>query len=85
MVTAMICDRCGGFQRWSHFENLGGASGSWAYDGWLCINCGDIVDPLIVNNRKMQNVVDHRHLVRPFENKAIWLRAGEKTVAGSST
>lgn len=70
----MNCERCGGLQIWSHFENVGGPAGAWAYDGWLCMNCGSIVDPLIAVNKSMTHATPTGNRVRPFEGKIIWSR-----------
>jgi hypothetical protein len=47
----MICARCGGVM--NHEEFFIGNKGCipWWYEGWRCIHCGDIVDPLILLNR----------------------------------
>ncbi|MEC4889363.1 MAG: hypothetical protein RI101_04810 [Nitrospira sp.] len=29
-----------------------GADQWWAFDGWLCLNCGDVIDPVILTNRE---------------------------------
>jgi len=46
----MTCKRCGGLTIARHFE--GGQA--WEYDGWECLICGDITDPLIMTNRDAQ-------------------------------
>jgi hypothetical protein len=46
----MTCERCGGLSIARHFE--GGQA--WEYDGWECLICGDITDPLIMTNRDAQ-------------------------------
>ena len=46
----MTCKRCGGLSIARHFE--GGQA--WEYDGWECLICGDITDPLIMTNRDAQ-------------------------------
>ncbi|ALA60427.1 hypothetical protein [Nitrospira moscoviensis] len=72
----MKCARCGGLQLWSHFANLGSAVGAWAYDGWRCMNCGDVVDALILENRSLQQeTISVAHRVRPFGGNVVWLRA----------
>lgn len=80
-MMSMTCERCGGLQVWSHFENVGSPAGSWAYDGWLCMNCGYIVDPLILHNRSMPHTPAAGNRVRPFEGKIIWSRPRPDIVA----
>ena len=46
----MTCERCGGLSIAAHFE--GGQA--WAYDGWECLLCGNITDPVIMTNRNAQ-------------------------------
>ena len=46
----MNCERCGGMNVAMHFE--GGYA--WEYDGWKCLICGNITDPLIMTNRDAQ-------------------------------
>ena len=70
----MNCARCGGLQLWSHFESLGTSVGAWAYDGWRCMNCGDVVDPLIVENRSLQQPAPPSNRVRSCAADIIWLR-----------
>jgi hypothetical protein len=47
----MTCERCGGLSVPRHFE--GGQA--WEYDGWECLICGNITDPLITSNREAQS------------------------------
>jgi hypothetical protein len=46
----MNCERCGGMSVAMHFEG----SCAWEYDGWKCLICGNITDPLIMTNRDAQ-------------------------------
>ncbi len=78
----MRCGRCGGLQLWSHFANLGSAVGAWAYDGWRCMNCGDVVDALILENRSLQReMISTAHRVRPVGGHVIWLRSRQDMIA----
>lgn len=47
----MACGRCGGCVVARHF--VGGRD--WEYDGWECLICGNIIDPLITSNREAQS------------------------------
>jgi hypothetical protein len=81
-VATMKCDRCGGLRLWSHFANLGSAVGAWAYDGWRCMNCGDIVDAVILENRSLQQtLISTAHRARPYEGRVIWLRSRQERLA----
>ena len=46
----MSCERCGGLSVATHFEG----DHAWEYDGWECLICGNITDPLITSNREAQ-------------------------------
>lgn len=50
----MGCGRCSGLMVAMHFGSGLVRSGSWEYDGWLCLNCGNVVDPMILVNREAQ-------------------------------
>ena len=77
----MTCERCGGLQLRSHFANVKSSVGAWEYDGWLCMNCGEIVDPLILSNRSRQHVIANGDRVRPFGGKVMWVPSQEDAVA----
>lgn len=47
----MTCERCGGLSVAMHFEG----NHAWQYDGWECLICGNIIDPLIASNREAQS------------------------------
>lgn len=84
---ATTCDRCGGFLLERHFENLDGSAWGWAYDGWMCLNCGDVVDPLIVQNRSLQGKANDPIPARSYDggkSKIGWLRMRDDAVAGGS-
>lgn len=46
----MECGRCKGLLLPMHFSD----EGVWEYDGWKCLICGNITDPLIALNREAQ-------------------------------
>ncbi len=47
----MRCDRCEGIMSYELF--YGGDGHFW---GWRCLRCGDIVDPIILENRGLKVV-----------------------------
>jgi hypothetical protein len=81
----MTCRRCGGCQCWSHFQSWGGTSAAWEYDGWLCLNCGEVVDPLILLNRTLQKQFQSglpgEIPARPYEGRILWVSRREDIVA----
>jgi hypothetical protein len=48
-VNAMKCHRCGGVMTYEKF--YGNAED---FFGWRCILCGEIVDPVILENRHVR-------------------------------
>jgi hypothetical protein len=46
-----------------HFEEFKNAQNDlfWVYEGWRCVFCGEVVDPLILLNRQREQ---HRHETR---------------------
>ena len=47
----MTCTRCQGCMAKDHFMDLlESAEGMWM-DGWRCLNCGNVLDPVMKRNR----------------------------------
>lgn len=46
--ASIPCPRCRGLSVATRF----GTGYWWAFDGWLCLNCGDVIDPVILTNRR---------------------------------
>ncbi|HEX6948361.1 MAG TPA: hypothetical protein VF127_02075 [Nitrospira sp.] len=36
-----------------HFLDLQESGGEWWLEGWRCINCGHVFDPVVENNRRL--------------------------------
>ena len=71
----MRCERCGGFQLQCHFMYRKSTTAPWEYDGWRCLNCGEIVDPLILLNRSLQGKMNDLVPARPYDGgRVIWLK-----------
>ena len=47
----MDCPRCKGVMSQEIFEDLLDDTGSINFEGWRCLTCGEILDPLIAQNR----------------------------------
>ena len=45
----MVCPRCDGLMLQEVFVDFAGMDGS--FEGWRCLVCGEIVDPVIASNR----------------------------------
>jgi len=46
------CPRCQSVMVKDVFEDLGDDTGTLCFNGWRCIICGEILDPVIVRNRE---------------------------------
>ena len=68
----MICHRCQGLMYPFELRDWVGGRGRDPWDAWQCIACGEIVDPVIVNNRSLikgKRTPGHaRHLVGLLED-----------------
>ena len=49
----MTCQRCQGCMARDHFLDLQESGGEWWLEGWRCINCGHVFDPVVENNRRL--------------------------------
>ena len=38
---------------WDHFLDLQESGGEWWLEGWRCINCGHVFDPVLERNRRL--------------------------------
>lgn len=47
----MPCTRCGGWMTPDQFMDLLNST-ELMFDGWRCVNCGEVVDPLVLQNRE---------------------------------
>jgi hypothetical protein len=47
----MTCRRCQGRMARDHFLDLQESGGEWWLEGWRCINCGHVFDPVLERNR----------------------------------
>ncbi len=53
LENLMECPRCQGTMVVDHFVDLATSGEIWM-PGWRCLMCGEIVDPLIEDNRQQQ-------------------------------
>lgn len=49
----MTCRRCQGCMARDHFLDLQESGGEWWMEGWRCINCGHVFDPVVEQNRQL--------------------------------
>lgn len=48
----MSCRRCQGLMVFDRFLDVHGDTGHLWFRGWRCVACGNIVDPVILINRR---------------------------------
>ena len=48
----MNCLKCSGMMNYEAFVSGAAEGSTWGYEGWRCIYCGDIIDPIILRHRK---------------------------------
>lgn len=51
----MQCVRCRSLMVQDHFYDLLDDTGRLSFRGWRCVGCGNVLDPLILKNRRMQH------------------------------
>ena len=49
----MNCQRCQGYMARDHFLDMQESGGEWWTEGWRCINCGHVFDPVMEQNRRI--------------------------------
>ena len=61
----MQCPRCRGLMVPDQFFDLINYGGYWRFDGWRCLCCGNILDPVILRNQQaaVMKALEHVHLV----------------------
>jgi len=49
----MTCHRCSGLMLAEQYDDLYDYAEQAEFAGWRCVNCGTVLDPVIVANRLM--------------------------------
>ncbi len=70
----MKCERCNGFVMAVSFIGGDDERGAWGYDGWKCLNCGHVTDPLLMKNREIHSRSATVHQPMPRRNAQAGLR-----------
>lgn len=47
----MCCQRCNGLMLRDSFVDLRDDTGRLKFEGWRCLNCGEVVDPVVLTHR----------------------------------
>ena len=63
----MKCRRCEGLTIDVSFSGGLFATGAWEYDGWKCMNCGFVTDPLIEKNKNWQGQAMWKHTLQSHD------------------
>ena len=84
----MKCLRCNGQMRKEHFSDFSEESGRFAFEGWRCLNCGEILDPLILEHRHSPPLYVKSRKRRPVvplrlnaARKRVWLKKDKQNIA----
>ncbi len=67
----MGCQRCNGFMIRESFLDLRDDSGRLMFEGWRCINCGEVVDPVVLTHRNEAPTSPYRGRTR---DRRMWKR-----------
>ena len=55
----MRCSKCWGLMSFEQFMNVASEALPWSYKGWRCIECGEIIDFVILLNRMNSRTAIH--------------------------
>ena len=47
----MRCPKCGGLMSMEEFISVAEGGMPWSYEGWRCVQCGEVIDSMILLNR----------------------------------
>ena len=48
----MTCTRCDGLMVIDRYQDVRDDTGEICFNAWHCLVCGDIIDPVIMSNRR---------------------------------
>jgi hypothetical protein len=60
----MNCQRCRGYMIRDSFVDLRDDTGRLMFEGWRCINCGEVVDPVVLTHRMESPPTPYRSQTR---------------------
>lgn len=70
----MPCQRCNGLMIRDMFCDLRDDTGTVAFQGLRCVNCGEVVDAVVLDHRRLD------HPVAPYRGKTRDRRTWERLV-----
>lgn len=56
----MTCERCRGWMVRDRFVDLSDDTGRLDFDGWRCINCGEVLDVVVLQHRRNRPLEPYR-------------------------
>ncbi|HQU29396.1 MAG TPA: hypothetical protein PKZ24_09540 [Nitrospirales bacterium] len=80
----MQCPRCAGTMVVDHFVDLATSGEIWM-PGWRCLMCGEVIDPLILQNRQEPPVVPGRSCEQSHPHPPAPLAVGPRPSGTSSS
>ena len=81
----MSCPRCQGLMVPEHFFDLSYDGGCGRFDGWRCLCCGNILDPVILSNRQtVLSKASANTVLISKDNQDTLLQAPEGIVASAA-
>lgn len=69
----MGCPRCKGCMIRDSFIDLRDDTGRVRFEGWRCLNCGEVIDPLVLTHRMESPGAPYRGRTR---DRHMWRRIG---------
>lgn len=78
----MDCQRCQGRMIRDSFVDLRDDTGQMAFSGWRCLNCGEVIDPVVLTHRIEAPIVPYRGRTR---DRRLWERLGSGQFEPSAT
>jgi hypothetical protein len=81
----MQCPRCRGLMVPDQFFDLINDGGYWTFDGWRCLCCGNILDPVILRNQQAFSVKGIENAFSAGEGHEDTLSPGSDRLVSSAT
>lgn len=75
----MRCQRCRGCMVRDYFIDALHVSGEMQFAGWRCVNCGGIIDPVIVRHQQPSVRVPHKSKRRWWKPRS-WVPVPQQAV-----
>lgn len=77
----MNCQRCQGLMIRESFLDLRDDTGQLSFNGWKCLNCGELVDPVVLMHRDETPLTPYRGRTR---DRRLWERLASEQLEPSA-